>query len=146
MKKLTTLLLFFIAMSAASQVPAPMPIAVDSFLLFTIDTSSLSTWQFGYCEDTSCVWISSNNKGTVRIEGDTMKAIAGLMKNIHQRDSIIEILYHFMGATINYLNQLPDYWRTKQGNCKWPQMYAALKKNGYGIVKRKTAVYKPGCK
>jgi hypothetical protein len=138
MKKLTTLLLFFIALSATSQWPG-IPTGDTGFTTFTMG-------EYGFCDSFSCIWFPLKGNGPIRIEGDTMKAIAYMYKMMRENDSIVSEMYRFMGTTINYLNELPDYWRTKQGNCKWPQMYAVLKKNGYGIVKRKTAVYKPGCK
>lgn len=81
---------------------------------------------------------------SVIIRGDTMKVIMLLLKNtqeLHKREDEsykreVE-LWEVISASVAFLNELPDYWRDKNSNCKWPGYYKALKKQGFFLEKKK---------
>lgn len=80
------------------------------------------------------------------IHGDTMKVIRILLERLRVLDSTELALWKFIRAGIDFSNYVPDYFKTKAGNCKWPQYYAVMKKNGYRTVKVKQPAKKEDCK
>ena len=80
----------------------------------------------------------SLNDGSITIYGDTIKAIKQLIKFYTTKDSTINALRKFINAGIAFANEVPDYWRTNAGNCKWPNYLYYLKKNGYRVTKGKS--------
>ena len=90
----------------------------------------------------------SPSDSSIRIQGDTMKAIRLVMQQYLRSDSMHNAAYDRMwelqklvDAGIGWLNTIPDYWRTKDGSKKWAKYYALLKKNGYYMTKKKKPIY-----
>lgn len=81
---------------------------------------------------------------SIYIIGDTMQAIRMLVKmmfdNMDQVASTESSLRKVIASGVDFMNQLPGSYKTKAGNCKWPEYWALLRENGYNVSKIKNPV------
>lgn len=80
--------------------------------------------------------LKKDSSGNIEIKGDSLSAFKTLFKElknlqaiINKKDSIIDNL---KSSACGFLNQLPDAFKTKEGNKKWPTYWYYLHK--YGCV------------
>lgn len=109
---------FFISVTACSQN------AGAGLIRFTTDTVPLS-------------FISYHPKTGIRIYGDTIAVVKSLLDRVHELEKTNREL---LKTSVDFTNQIPDYFRTTKGNCRWEAFSRVLNKNGYKTVKLKKAV------
>lgn len=83
-------------------------------------------------------WISCDS--IVGSKGDDKKIIRMLLeeltKSFDREQKLHEELDTFIKVSVDFSNHVPDSFRTKKGNCKWPAYLSLL--NKYGWVQGKT--------
>ena len=135
-------ILFCISIKSFGQKDSLSKKQLDSFL--SISTLSIGMSGFAimgrtyaertdglYCEIT--IW----NDSSIEIFGDTMRCIKLLLTELKRRDSVEENLYSIMGAGVEFLNHVPDYWRNSKNNPKWKRYWGLLRKQGYYQTRNK---------
>jgi hypothetical protein len=120
MKKTILILLLIAAASLKSQV---------KFSTLGFDSMPHSIMRFD--------GIGADEKGNIRIYGDTLTAIKFIYKRMREADSINVKLWELIGAGVKFTNNLPGYYKTLEGNCRWPAYKKQLIKNGYHVYDSK---------
>ena len=73
--------------------------------------------------------------GDIEINGDTVKLVQFMMKSLQQKSYSERNLYHYVDASVKFLNSVPDYWKTKR-NKAWLPYKKELNKQGYSVHKK----------
>lgn len=107
----------------------------DSSIL-VMSTSQRWGKVFNYYKDFPTSQVVQWNDSKIDITGDTMQAIRMLVALNNYRDSEYIKMWNFVAASIDFSNNVPDYYR--ENNCKWPQFYKLLKEFGYHYGTKKS--------
>lgn len=126
MKNIFTLILVCTSFLSAAQQKKDS--ATATFL-----TMGNSRWamSYGYSTTKPEAYMMIWDDNQIEIIGDTMQAIRNVIKSIKQRDSIEMSLYDLVGASVDFLNHVPDYWKNNKNNCAWSRYWALLRKQGF---------------
>lgn len=105
------------------------------------DSSRVIVGRWGISYGTPPDVITQWSDSTIKITGDTIKAIKALLIGMNKEmeqymDQTIEF-YDLLGACINWINTVPDIWRNEKSNKAWAKFLNHLRKRGYTIVKSK---------
>lgn len=130
------------------------------FLLLSINafsqTSNYFHYSTGYRDSSFRNEVRIAENGHIEIIGDTMACIKMLLHNIQLRnvgqqrlaDELIERynveleLQKLIDAGVAFANEVPDYYKEKEHNCKWEKYNRLLNKHGY---KSRTVKNKKPC-
>ena len=76
-------------------------------------------------------------KKYLTINGDTANGILYLLKDRQRLQDRLDAVYSeyekFVKASVDFSNQVPDWWKKEENNCGWRKYYLFLKRNGYHI-------------
>ncbi len=101
------------------------------------------------------VVMSGKDSGVLSITGDSLsniKMLINFIKDLQKREESLydqmSDLNHVISASVEFANQIPDYWRDRKNNCKWDEYMNALRLQGYKLhtKTKKESKSKPPCK
>jgi hypothetical protein len=85
-------------------------------------------------------FIINKKDSTFYIHGDTVELLKQLVKfNFQRTEQLhkdIRQLQNTIKSGVNFLNDLPEYFKSKTTNPSWPEYWEALFRQGYKFVKK----------
>lgn len=112
-----------------------------NFCMAQIDSSQIhsfsSSWSIGYSDSVCSAGTGSGGRIVISTKnGDTLSVVRMLLNKLKIQQQTEIDLWSTVGAGVNFLNEIPDYWREKN-NKAWPAYLKQLKKMGFYSGKRK---------
>jgi len=137
MKKLLSILLMGISTIVYSQNDtAHNKYGFDSASYISMHVGFISIVYADSLNKRNAIYISIPDS-TITIEGDTIKVIRLLLKQMQRGDSIELSHYKFVSAAVDFTNNVPDYFKRKENNKAWKKYLLELKKNGFVVGRKK---------
>lgn len=136
-KTLFTIILWLVSFNLSAQsYNYTFPVSADSLSILT--GVSRIAWLYGDYYGSNPNYVSfSAEDSSVEISGDTIELIKALVYEIRKLNNENADLCKVIYRGVDFANQVPDFYRTARGNCKWDMYFRELKKQGYIEVKSK---------